>query len=318
MNLNFSPNPEGMALVIGAAGVDIVGSLKADLHPGTSNPAFIRSSFGGVARNVAENLARLGQPVVLLSAVGQDQVGDSLLGEVSRSGVDTRAVLRTADYPTGAYLGVLTSHAELKFALDDMRAISQISPEYLRAHEDLFHQAALVFLDANLSRETLRTAMSLARKARIPVCADPVSSGLAERLLPYLPRIDLITPNRSEACILSGMELAQTHRRQQALAAAKHLVAKGVQIAIVSMAQFGVCYATSQTSGHVPAIRGDVIDPTGVGDALTATVIFALLNHIPLDEAVRLGVSAAALTMGYRGTVVPDLTLEKLFDRLVI
>ena len=113
------------------------------------------------------------------------------------------------------------------------------------------------------------------------------------------------------------MELSQTHRRQQALAAAKHLVAKGVQIAIVSMAQFGVCYATSQTSGHVPAIRSDVIDPTGVGDAMTATVIFALLNHIPLDEAVRLGVSAAALTMGYRGTVLQDLTLEKLFDRLV-
>ncbi len=318
MNLDFTPNPEGPVLVVGAAGVDIVGSLRAELQPGTSNPSNIRSSFGGVARNVAENLARLGQPVVFFSAVGQDQVGDSLLKDISDSGVDAQAVLRTKEYPTGSYLAVLTPHAERKFALDDMRVISQISPAYLHKHADYFQQASMVFLDANLSRETLRTAMSLARKAKVPICADPVSEGLAEKLLPYLSRISLVTPNCAEASILSGVSISATHRRQQALEAAKALVSRGVQIAIVSMAQFGVCYASSETSGHVPAIRTEMVDPTGVGDAMTATVIFALLNHIPLDDAVRLGVSAAALTMRHGGTVLSDLTLEKLYDKLVI
>ena len=84
------------------------------------------------------------------------------------------------------------------------------------------------------------------------------------------------------------------------------------------MAAFGVCYATSETSGHVPALRSSVIDPTGVGDALTATVIFGLLNDIPIDDAVRLGVTAASLTLQHRGTVLPDLSLEKLYDQLVI
>ena len=72
----FSPFPEFPVLVIGAAGIDIVGRIKSELQNASSNPARIRTSFGGVARNVAENLARLGQPVVLLTALGNDQAGD--------------------------------------------------------------------------------------------------------------------------------------------------------------------------------------------------------------------------------------------------
>jgi pseudouridine kinase len=91
-----------------------------------------------------------------------------------------------------------------------------------------------------------------------------------------------------------------------------------VHLAIITMAEQGLCYATSEVSGHIPALRTGVFDPTGAGDALSATVIFALLNGIQIDEAMQLGVSAASLTLRYRGAVVPDLTLEKLYDRLVV
>jgi pseudouridine kinase len=91
-----------------------------------------------------------------------------------------------------------------------------------------------------------------------------------------------------------------------------------VDIALITMAEFGVCYATSETNGHFPAIRTNIVDPTGAGDALTAAVIFALLNEIELDDAIRLGVSAASLTLRYPGTVDPNLSLEKLYDQLLI
>ena len=61
-------------LVLGAAGLDVVGHLESELKPATSNPARIRRSHGGVARNVAENLARLGQPVRLITVVGETRV----------------------------------------------------------------------------------------------------------------------------------------------------------------------------------------------------------------------------------------------------
>jgi pseudouridine kinase len=316
MSDDFSPAPDNPVLVIGAAGMDIVGLLKGDLHSGTSNPAQIRSSYGGVARNVAENIARLGQPVELMTAVGDDPIGEQLLQQIVSAGVGISAVIHSTEYRTGSYLAVVNTHGELQFALDDMRAISALSAGYLREKEALFEQASLLFLDANLSKETLRAAFSLARRYHLPVCADPTSKHLAARLQTYLPRLHLITPNIAEASILCGQTYSA--RPRQAIDAAKCLVSQGVKIAIVTLAEFGVCYATSETSGHIPAIRTEIIDPTGAGDALTAAVIFALLNDISIDDAVRLGVSAASFTLRHRGAVVPYLSLEKLYDQLVI
>ncbi len=100
--------------------------------------------------------------------------------------------------------------------------------------------------------------------------------------------------------------------------ASKSLVAQGVQIAVITMAEQGLCYATSTESGHVPAVRTEIADLTGAGDALTAAIIFALLNDIPISEAMRLGCSAASLTIACHQTVVPDLTLESLYNNLSV
>jgi pseudouridine kinase len=313
----FSPNPDAPVLVIGSAGVDIVGRLKGELRPGTSTGAQIRFSFGGVGRNVAENLARLGQSVKLITAVGEDEAAERMLQGLAAAGVDTSAVLSTSQYDTGSYLAVVDAQGALQFALDDMRALCILTPEYFREHAGLFKEASLLFIDANLPKDSLHTIMGLARRAHLPVCADPTSVTLAARLRPYLPGFHLITPNSGEAAVLCERTTPVSGRRQ-ALEIAKCLVMQGVHIAIVTLAGQGLCYATSETSGYIPAIKTSILDPTGAGDALSAAVIFALLNDIPLDDAVRLGVSSASLTLRYRGAVVPDLSLEKLYDQLVI
>jgi pseudouridine kinase len=309
-------NGESPVLVIGGSGVDLIGRLKNELRPGTSNPANIRTSFGGVARNVAENLVRLGQPACLITAVGEDHTGDLLIRQASAAGVDVSAVLRTPMHPTGTYLGVVGPAGNLYFALDDINATSALTPDYIRQHSGLFEKAKMVFLDANLPRDTLRAVFMLARRQRLPVCADPTSASLAVRLRPYLPRLRMVTPNSAEAGVLCDQPF-EDRDRHEALEAAKCLVSQGVEIALISLAEFGVVYATSTTSGYIPAVRTRIVDPTGAGDALTATVIFGLLNNIPLDDAVRLGVTAASLTLRERGTVVQDLSLEKLYDSLI-
>jgi len=311
------PDSDRPVLAIGAAGVDIVGYLKGDLRPESSSPGQIRSSFGGVARNVAENLARLGQPVVLVTAVGDDDNGSRLLEVTSAAGVDVAPVLRTSQYPTCSYLAIIDAARVMRYAVEDMRSTNALTPQYIRAHSDLFKEASMLFIDANLPKDTLRTVMSLARKARLPVCADPTSVHLAEKLTPYLEHIYIMTPSSTEASFYCDPDQKITTRRQ-ALEAAKHLVSHGVGIAIVTMGERGLCYADSETSGYIPAIRTEIIDPTGAGDALSAAVIFGLLNGILLADAVRLGVSAASLTLRYRGAVIPDLSLEKLYDQLVI
>lgn len=313
--ITFSPTPDAPALVIGAAGIDVIGRLETELKPGSSNSARIRRSYGGVARNISENLARLGQPVRLLTVAGNDPAGDDMLEHTQAAGVDISAVFRTDDYPTGYYMGVLNNRGRLEYAVDDMRLMSELTSDTLRQHEPLFKEAGIVFLDANLPDSTLRTAFSMARKAKVPVCADPASVRLADKLGKYIPQIFLTTPNSVEAGILTGKTFDSSDRKA-ALDAARLLVSQGVKIVLITLAEFGVVYATSETSGHIPAIRTRITDPTGAGDALTAAVIFSLLNDIELDDAIRLGVAAASLTLRHTGTVYPGLSLEKLYDQL--
>lgn len=314
INLSTSLS-DAPVLVIGSAGVDIIGRLDRQSLSGTSNPGHIRTSFGGVARNVAENLARLGQPVNFISVVGQDTIGDDLLQQLESAGVNVSAVLRTNKHSTGTYLGVVNSKGELQFGINDLRATSLLSPEYIRKHIDLFRNASMLFFDANLGRAAIKTIMSLANRARLKVCADPTSIFLADRLCPYMSRLSLITPNSSEASVLCGNPVDASQFRE-AMETAKFLVGQGADVVLITLAEFGVVYASSESSGHVPSIRTKILDPTGAGDALTATVIFSMLNDISLDDGVRLGVSAASLTLHHSGSVRPDLSLELLYEHL--
>jgi pseudouridine kinase len=301
-------------LVIGTASIDTKGRAAQPLQAGTSTPGVIRVSVGGVARNIAENLARLGEPVVLLAAVGQDSSGRRILQNAAEAGIDVRHVLVDSNHNTAAYIAVLDESGSLVMSIDDMGITEAlVSPQLLYRQRGLFRQAQMVIADANLSPATLRTLFGLAAKYHVPVCADPTSATLAPRLRPYLDQLMLITPNGAEAEALCGVRVTG---RRTALTAAKKLVSLGVQIAIITLGPTGLMYATSQESGHVPALPCEIVDYTGAGDALTAAVVFGLLNKLQIGEAARLGLAAAALTLQSRETVHPGLSLERLYDPL--
>jgi pseudouridine kinase len=310
------PQADGPVLVIGAAGVDIVGRAVADLLPETSNPGRVRISHGGVARNVAENLAHLGTETLLMTAVGDDPLGHQILARVEGEGVDISACIVDSSRQTGAYIAVLNRQGSLHHGLDDMGVIGCISPQALQQQQGLFERAAVLVLDCNLPPSTLATAFEFARQANLPVAVDPTSSSLAHRLRPHLANIWLLSPNEREAEELCPMQIPHADEAR-AIEAARHLTSHGIDMVMITRAEFGVGYATSEGSGQVPAVKTEVADPTGAGDALLATVIFSLMNEIPPDESVRLGVTAASLTLRSRDSVVPDLSLEKLYDQLI-
>lgn len=306
---------ERPVLVIGAAGLDLKGYAAGALRLGATNPGQVRRSVGGVARNIAENLARLGQPVFLISAVADDEAGRWVLERTRGAGVEVSHVAVVPQGRTGTYLAVLDEQGNLVVAVDDMGILETITPRYLQDRRSLFEQAAMVVLDANLSPAALRSAIRLARRCGVPVAADPTSPTLAMRLRPFLPELFLVTPNAAEAEALTGLPASNI---DEALFAARYLTVLGVQVAIITMAEMGLVYAAGDLSGHIPALRTEIVDFTGAGDALTAAVIFALLHEIPVEEAVRLGVAAAALTLRSRETVSPELSLERLYEQLVI
>jgi pseudouridine kinase len=196
-----------------------------------------------------------------------------------------------------------------------MAVLEAVSPRYLHDRRRLIAEAAMVVVDANLTPAALDTLFGITFKNGVRVCADPTSPRLATRLRPYVSQLALTTPNAAEAEALSGLSVDDD---EDALRVARYLVSLGVGLAVITLGEHGLAYATSEESGRLPAIRAEVVDPTGAGDALTAGVIFGLLNDLEPVEAVRLGLSAATLTLRCTDTVCSDLSLEKLYSQLVV
>lgn len=303
----------GSVVVIGGSSFDVVSRIDNSMVPQTSNPAIINTSFGGVARNVAENLARLGLRPILLSVIGKDTLGDQLLEHTKKTGVILSLVHRSDRFPTGMYVSIINSEGKKEIAFDDVRILEELTEDYISYHEKVIAKADLIFVDANLSEAALDKVIEIAKMANVPICADPTSVSLSSKLSPRLRSIDTIVPNAIEAEKLLNKPFSKDDR-EEALESARALVSMGVENAFVSMAEFGVCYASSETSGHFPAVKTNIVDPTGAGDAMTAAILYSQLNEIPIDDAARLGVNAATLTLKHEGSVYPHLTIELLYD----
>jgi pseudouridine kinase len=308
-------NPSSQSvLVIGSAGFDIKGLASGPVLPGTSNAGRVRRGLGGVARNIAENLARLDVAVTLLTAVGDDDAGRQIMAHAEACGIHAGHSLIVKGGRTGAYLAVVDDGGNLSVAIDDMGIVESITPRYLNNRRRLFAEASMLVVDANLTPDALNTIFNLAARHNLPVCADPTSNALAERLCPHLRQLHLVAPNTAEAAVLTDQPIA--HTQDEALDTARELISRGVDLAILTMGEQGSAYASFDESGLVPAMPVEIVDPSGAGDALTAAAIFAALNDIPIHEAVRLGIAAASLTLQSRESVYPDLSLEKLYARL--
>lgn len=302
-------------VVVGAACLDVKGHIVGDIVAGTSNPGEVRVSVGGCARNVAENLARLGMRTTLLSAVCDDDFGQVIMRQTERAGVNTDHMLIDCNHHSAAYMALLGGHGSLLVGVDDTVIAATLSPDYVRDHGDLLAAARMVVIDANVPLASAEALLAICRAAQVPVVLDPVAYAPALRYRDLIGSFYLATPNTVEAQALTGLPVATI---EQGALAAKQLVAAGVTIAIITLGADGLAYATANANGYVPAIQVEVADPTGAGDALTAAVVYALLNDIPVDEAVRLGVSAATLTLDSNDTVRQDLSLESLYAQLVI
>ena len=304
-------------LVIGGTLLDAKGTPEAGLEPGTSNPAVIRYSRGGTARNVAENLACLGAEVLLLTAVGDDRTGQRLMEQTGASGVNLDHALTVPNADTGAYMALLDSNGNLSVALDDARVMERITPAYLNGLRRLFRDASMIMADGSLTESALRSAVRLAEKYNVPLCADPSSARLAHKLRPYLPYLHLLVPNEVEEAELLDVDYTG-HSPDTSLALARRLVNMGISHVAITLPDFGLNYATGSETGYIPPSYSKHVDSTGTGDAVTAAIMFGMLNGLPALECMRLGAAAASLTLQSNESVVPNLSLDMLYDHLIV
>lgn len=291
------------AVVIGGANMDLKARSTARATDHTSNPGHGSMAPGGVARNIAENLARLGDRVHLVSVVGRDRMGDNLLDHTAATGVRVEHVVRT-DQATGTYTAVLDVDGELIVAIADMDATAELGPEQLQAARHVIATAGVMVLDGNLRPDTLEYALDLSPDVR--TIFEPVSVPKAAGLKAVIDaRIYAVTPNRDELAALTDLP---TNTDRQVLAAARSLHDRGVELVWVRLGKRGSVLSTAEGPIEIPAAPTTVEDVTGAGDAMLGAFCHVLLQGGSPEEAARFGHAAAALTIASPHTVRPDLT----------
>jgi len=298
-------------VVVGGANMDIKARSARAAVTATSNPGAAAMAAGGVGRNIAENLARLGTRTHLIARIGTDALGDQVLSATSNAGVRIEHVARGAG-STGTYTAVLDANGELVVAVADMAATEMIDVEQVSEARDLVAAASLVVLDGNLATATLSYALDLAAEVGTRVVLDPVSVPKAALLAPLLDGerpVFAITPNRDELAALT--DLPTRTRRQQELAV-RALHDRGVEVVWVRLGPAGSLLSAGDGIVTLGSVDTDVVDVTGAGDSMTAAFCHALLEGAEPAAAAAYGHAAAALTVASPHTVRPDLT-----DRLI-
>lgn len=294
--------------MIGGANVDIKGQAEGEIRPFDSNVGQVRQSAGGVGRNIAENLARLGASTSFITVLGLDAHGEWLAKRSREVGVDLSGVVWTRDGPTSTYVVIIDQRGEMQLAINDMGILEFLTPDVLRARMDLMAQADIIVLDCNLSEDSL--AFIFHHFGHKKIYVDPVSGIKSQKVRPYLKNIYAFKPNKGEAEALSGIKI----RSKTSLTRASNWFYRaGVKNIFISLGLEGLYFKTSGAQGliHLPT---SVIskNSTGAGDALMAGLVIGQLQHKRAEQAARLGISAAVLNIMEEETVSPGLTLAVL------
>ncbi len=308
MNMTSTAGP---VIVFGGANIDVKARIEGHAVEGTSNYGAITRSPGGVGRNIAENLARLGVPVQLVAALGDDADGDDLIAATSSAGVDCSLVVRPGG-ATGCYVAVLDPTGDLVVGVNAMRITEAITAADILARSAAIERASMVVADANLDDETLIAVAMASQRLHRPLAVEPVSDFKANRvlaLLDHLLPIYLLTPNRSQLGRLVGRRIGG---QAEIAGAVAELHARGVELIIVGLGADG-CYASDgRHRAFVPAIATAAEDVTGGGDAAFAAALWALRGGHDIGRAARLGQAAASLAVADDRSVAREMTPERL------
>jgi len=261
--------------VIGAANIDILTKSKAKIIPGDSNPADVKLTAGGVARNIAAILARYGEDVSLITAVGNDPFGVLLRDSCTDIGINTDAWIIKNNTSTGVYLAALENNGELYAGFNATTAPESIRTAEITKHKMMVRDADLLIIDLNLSEKILAAVLEM-REDR-PVMVDTVSVSKVHRIEKLLDKIDIIKLNRLEAESLTGITLDTKERVKQA---GYNLVNRGVKRVFITLGMAGVCAVENKSAIFVPALPIAVKDVTGAGDAFSAGIAIKLEKDI--------------------------------------
>jgi ribokinase len=298
-------------VVVGSSNTDMIIKLDRIPRPGeTLLGGEFTIAAGGKGANQAVGAARAGGSVTLIARVGQDMFGDQAIAGFKGDGINTDYVFRDKKNPSGVALIFVARDGENSIAVAS-GANGKLLPADVRKAKAAFAGASAVVMQLETPLETIEAAAQLANRAGVRVILNPAPA----RDLPasLLKLVSIITPNETEAELLTGVKVIDKLTASQA---AEKLMNRGVETVVITLGSKGAFLATANERQLVPGFKVKAVDATAAGDVFNGSLAVALTEGKCLPEAIKFANAAAAISVTRLGAQ-PSAPRRKEIERLL-
>ncbi|XP_069823709.1 uncharacterized protein [Dendropsophus ebraccatus] len=321
-------------VVIGGINVDFIAKAARDTmeYGGQTNPGKVHQSFGGVGRNLADCMSRLGVRPLFISALGQDDLSDSVFQYCSH--MNMRGVAHLEGHSTATYCAVISGSGELSLGLGDMDIHMQITEKHVSQFADDLRRARLLCIDGNVPASTIQYVCEIARQSAVPVCYEPTDIDKASKpftsnswtALTYIsPNLrELLSINRALGYVEDVDIPCKLEDMVDTAISLSLPLLENIHCVIVTLGAHGVLLCGHRRDGtvslrakdkvsrddlcavHYPAATispEEIVNVSGAGDSLMAGLLTGVLAQYDTDACVRMGLLAARLSLRSRGPI---------------
>jgi ribokinase len=288
------------------ATITVIGSYVVDLmsrtpHMPTSGETVLGGPFkmgpGGKGGNQATAAARLGSKINMVTKVGKDHFGIEAIENFKKENINTNFVITDEYEATGVALILVDDNSDNMIVVS-LGACGKLSKIDIQKVEVAIAKSDIVLIQLETNVEAVVTAVELAQKHKIPIILNPAP--YQEFPQEILQLVKYITPNETEASLLSGIKIID---EKSTIKAAKKIYEMGVETVIITLGKKG-CFVYSDVNNgtFIEGHNVEAIDSTGAGDAFNGGLAHALANNYPLEKAIQYANATAALSVTKVGT----------------
>ncbi|MDO8682820.1 MAG: ribokinase [Armatimonadota bacterium] len=289
-------------VVVGSSNTDMVVKTERIPAPGETviGGEFVTAA-GGKGANQAVAASRLGADVTFVARIGRDVLGDQAVENFKREGIDTSFIVRDDGAPSGVALIFVDKHGENSIVVAS-GSNGRLSPEDVDRAAERIRTADAVVMQLEAPVETVARAAEIAHKAGVRVILNPAPAGNVP--METLAKVDVLTPNESEAAHLAGtanLDVEDLGRK---------LLEIGVGAVILTLGSKGALLIDRSGSKGFAAPKVEPVDTTAAGDAFTGALACALAEGKSMDDAIVFASQAAAISVTRMGAQ-PSLPMRK-------
>ncbi|MCR4707221.1 MAG: carbohydrate kinase family protein [Clostridiales bacterium] len=298
-------------VVLGAVFVDIKGYPSDIYIPAGRNAGRVEQVYGGVSRNIVEDIANVELRPAFVSLVDETPVGEDVIRKLARHKVDTRYIRKVPD-GMGTWLAVFDNDGDVVASISKRPDLSPIIDILDTQGDEIFSAADSIVVEIDMEKEIMKRVFRLAEQYGKPVYAAVSNMNIALERRDFLMRCACFVCNLQEAGILFSENYEHLSPSEMPSILKERIRTARIPRMVVTMGADGAAWAEAQGDcGFCPAKRVDVKDTTGAGDAFIAGVAIGLTYGRTLSEACGIGTRLATSVICTSESVCPRFRPEE-------